>query len=117
MKKSISNEFRYLVDIIQENYFMSHKLISSKLGISNTAFYRYYSGLVAPKKEFIDELNDLFTISDEDLQKVREKEKKERKFFEIVQKLSNLDDKHKQEIYDMVESYYEEENMVKTKKI
>ena len=110
-----NSEFKYLVDSIQSNYFMSHSLIASKLGISQAAFYRYYSGLVKPKNGLIDELNEIFEINDEDIENARKKAQEDKKFFDMAYKLSKLSEKRREEVYEVIEAYYKKENMDMTK--
>ncbi len=108
----MDNQFKYLVEGIKVKYSLTHRKLAEILKISEVSFYRYYSGAREAKASMIETLKT-FTISEEELEKVRIEEEKKEEFYNFTSKLDKLNDEHKKLVYEMIESYTKEENITK----
>ena len=105
----VDNEFKRIMDDIQKKYLFSQQEIADRLGIEIVSLIRYYMGVRKPKQELLDKLNELYNISKEEFEIIQREKEKKAIFYEITHKLSNLNDEHKKEVFDLISSYYEEE--------
>lgn len=121
-KTNMDNEFKELVDKLYADHKMIRREVATKLNITDVNFHLYYEGFKIPEQDIIDNLKNLIKIKNNEgepdiIEELNKRhyvnQKNQYEFAEIIHRLSKLNNEHKKEIYDLINSYSEDERNTK----